>query len=785
MRFAQTYRCEVKLRYRWRSRVVAGLSIFGPAILGLGLDLGCSEPKHRDQLPQTCAAAERLDFTTADRQRKALRALFLAADKPHAEDSFALVDARLAAHINDWRERAQRLACSPDPAIRECLATRAQILRATLETLLDLDAETLEFAIDAAAALEPASTCIRSSGALDGQITPALDELRLQVARARALARSGQVWAALEAARDASSATDRAISEALAKTHADAYRDPPPTAQNDRKTNPKTNPKTNQITNPKDAVLDVSRDRLAISVDANTLLAGLLADTGDADGALEILKRAHRHATSLRDPYRLLSIQTARAQIIGLRQGQIAEALALCEHARTDALALGDAAAPELAILHETRGLLLEANDDSKAAETAFKSALEIHRRARADGLRAPAASAVMNHLGTMLIQDGHYDRACELLKRTLDRYREDYGPAHPVLALPLQNLGLAYQRQGRYALALASLEEAVALQEQTLGVEHPRLASTLDNLGLVARKLGDFDRARECSERAIELYSQSLGPDHLRLVAPLRNLGNIARERGDHRQALDYLTQALAIQERESNDARALAHVLHDLANVYGRLGDLDQAESHFTRALTLLENALGKTHPDLKGPLIGLGNVDRDRGALGRAESRYQRALTLMRDHFGDEHPEVAVALFNLGNIQKDLGHLDIAEHHYRQALAIREAALREDHPLVIKNLTTLGKTLIASGQPIEAMQLLERALDLSLTKTSQSTPEEIAALRFLFARVLWDGVPAPDVERARSLAESAAVFYAAAGIDYARQARTIDRWLAHRAP
>ncbi len=776
MRSAQTFHPRTKLHFHrhWRFRLIAGLAVAGAALFGLD---GCAKPKHADALPLTCAAAEHLDLETAENQRRALRALFLATDKPHAEGSLALVDARLVAHLDDWRERASRLACSPDPAVRECLAVRAQILRATLETLLELDAETLEFAIDAAAALEPASACSRGSGVLDGQQTPALDELRLRVARARALARSGQVWAALETARDASSAIDRALNQAITETTAKATREPT--------TRGHSNPSTNHTGTGTNTNIDVSHDRLAIAVDAKTLLGGLLADTGDADAALEMLERAHQQATIIRDPYRLLSIQTARAQIIGLRQGKIAEALALCTRARADTLTLEDSAAPELAILHETRGLLLEANDEIEGAKTAFEAALEIHRRTRADGLGAPAASAVMNHLGTMLIQEGHYDRACELLERTLGRYREDYGPAHPVLALPLQNLGLAYQRQGRYAKALAALEEALALQEQTLGVDHPRLASTLDNLGLVARKLGDFDRARECSERAIELYSQSLGPDHLRLALPLRNLGNIARERGDYRQALDHLSEALAIQERESNDAQALAHVLHDLANVYGRLGDLDQAESHFTRALTLLEKTLGKNHADLKGPLIGLGNVDRDRGALQRAESRYQRALKLMREHFGDEHPEVAVALFNLGNIQKDLGHLEVAEKHYRQALAIRETALREDHPLVIKNLTTLGKTLIAGGQTLEAMHLLERALDLSTGENSQSTAEEVAALRFLLARVLWDNEPAPDHERARSLAESAAVFYASSSSDYARESRTIDRWLAHRAP
>ncbi|HFE45933.1 MAG TPA: hypothetical protein ENJ18_10660, partial [Nannocystis exedens] len=292
----------------------------------LGLQLGCAEPRQEEALPLTCAAAERLDFASAERQRRALRALFLATDKkPHAADSLALVDARLKAHIDDWQERGKKLACSSNPAVRECLARRAQNLRATLETLLELDAETLEFAIDAAAALEPASACSRSSGVLDGQFTPALNELRLQVARARALAHSGQVWAALKAAREANSAIER--------THADAPHRP--------ETGEKNKSQTSQTSQTDaDTGIDLSHDRLAIAVDAKTLLGGLLADTGDADAALEMLERAHRQATIIRDPYRLLSIQTARAQIIGLRQGQLVEALALCTRARTDALPL-------------------------------------------------------------------------------------------------------------------------------------------------------------------------------------------------------------------------------------------------------------------------------------------------------------------------------------------------------------------------------------------------------------------------------------------------------------
>lgn len=717
-------------------------------------------------------------------QTAALRELFAAADRPHAAGSLARVEARLQAHVSDWRE-AKSLACSPEPAIRECVATRAQLLSATIETLLELDPETIEFAIDAASALEPASACARAEGALDGSLAPQLDALRLEVAKAKALARTGQVWAALEAAREASASVDaatKAIDATDSATKADVaiiaeLADSTDSANSANSADTaEDHPPGAPGPDAEDTAPAQSGDRMAIAIDAATLLGGLLADTGDAEGALVELDRAQRLARALGDPYRLLAVRNARAQVIGLRQGKSAEGLRIAESALGDARSLGEAAAPELAVLHETRGLLFEAKGDTEAAESAFNAALELHLRPAADGMTAPAAPAVMNHLGAMLIHRGEDREAVALLERTVERYRQDYGESHPVLALPLNNLGLAHQREGRYVEAQVALEHAIELQEESLGDDHPRLASTLDNLGLVTRKLGSFSRARECSERALVLYSQSLGPDHLRLVAPLRNLGNIARERGELGEALERLQQALTIQERESDDARALAHALHDLANVYGRLGELDQAEQHFGRSLALLEEALGEGHPDLKGPLIGLGNIDRDRGATDRARARYQRALDLMRDHFGDGHPEVAVALFNLGNLHKDIGRLDLAEAHYREALAIRERALREDHPLVIKNLTTLGKTLAAKEAPEEALEVLGRALVLSEGK--KTAAEELGALRFLIARILWKSAAEP--ERARSLAEAALVSFEEAGPDYARELRTVERWL-----
>ncbi|MCB9755365.1 MAG: tetratricopeptide repeat protein [Myxococcales bacterium] len=676
-------------------------------------------------------------------ERAALHEVFTQTGRAHAEDLWTRVDVRLTAFHEDWR-RARARVCDPQPAVRACMATRAQRYRSIVAALRELGDESIDFAVDAAAALEPASDCARAHGEFTGLRAPALDELRAQVEDARALALTGQVWAGIDRARAAADAIAAADGGGASGEQGELA---------------------------------------ALAVDARSLLGGLLADTGDAAAGLEQLELAERSAWTLNDRYRIIALKNARARVVRLHQRRVAPARARSSTARWRRPArLGElrrGRATRARHAARTRALLLEAAGDHRSAEAAYRAALALHAMPRADGLTTPAVSAIMNHLGTVLIRQGRHDDASELLARARDRYIMDYGEQHPVLALALNNLGLAHQRQGQYVEAQADLEHALELQEQRLGPDDPRLAPTLDNLGLVTRKLGSFSRARECSARALELYSRSFGPDNLRLVSPLANLGNIARERGELVEAREQLARALAIQEEQGDDDRALAHALHDLANVHGRLGELEQAEQHFRRALTLLEGALGPEDPDLKGPLIGLGNVARDRGELERAREHYERALGLMRAHFGDEHPEVAVALFNLGNIHKDLGRLGAAEAHYRHALAIREQALRPDHPLVVKNLTTLGKLLVARGRPADAIAPLEQGL--ALQEDRRTPAEELASHRFLLARALWDAGGDDDARaRARALAEQAEAGFAEAGARFAQHHQDVERWL-----
>ncbi|MCA9660484.1 MAG: hypothetical protein KC486_19225, partial [Myxococcales bacterium] len=170
-----------------RARVCLGLALVLASAWGVGAG-GCGASAAAER--EACPAAERHRLAAwGVAEREALRAGFSATEQPHAAVTFDKVDARLRAHLDDWG-RAGALACSPTPAVRECLARRSQALTATLEALRELDDETLEFAVDAVAALEPPSTCAGATGALAGARTPALDGHRLAVARAKALART-------------------------------------------------------------------------------------------------------------------------------------------------------------------------------------------------------------------------------------------------------------------------------------------------------------------------------------------------------------------------------------------------------------------------------------------------------------------------------------------------------------------------------------------------------------------------------------------------------------------
>src|SRR5262249_43048584 len=83
--------------------------------------------------------------------------------------------------------------------------------------------------------------------------------------------------------------------------------------------------------------------------------------------------------------------------------------------------------------------------------------------------------------------------------------------------------------------------------------------------------------------------------------------------------------------------------------------------------------------------------------------------------------------------------------------------EARCGPGHIYLTAPLTGLGKVALARGQASRAIELVEAALAIAERNADRITPRELAEIRFVLARALWDG--GGDRARARALARQAA--------------------------
>ncbi|HXE27508.1 MAG TPA: tetratricopeptide repeat protein [Stellaceae bacterium] len=215
----------------------------------------------------------------------------------------------------------------------------------------------------------------------------------------------------------------------------------------------------------------------------------------------------------------------------------------------------------------------------------------------------------------------------------------------------------------------------------------------------------------------AERLYRQILARDP-RHADSLHLLGVLAYQRGEPQSAIDFIGQAIAI-----NDAVPFFHNNRGLALV--ALGQIGEASVHYERALALkadyvealsnlgnlrlmqgrAEDAIGlhkralAHNPDYADGQMNLGNALREQGKLDEAVTRYERAIAL--------RPDYAEALSNLGNALHDLGKLAEARASYERALALR--------PDFAEALGNLGNVLHETGDLEAAVTRLKRAIAL----------------------------------------------------------------------
>ncbi|HMP60985.1 MAG TPA: tetratricopeptide repeat protein, partial [Gemmatales bacterium] len=348
-------------------------------------------------------------------------------------------------------------------------------------------------------------------------------------------------------------------------------------------------------------------------------------------------------------------------------------------------------------------------------ASAAFAEAYQVMKALRAqrpnDAQVQGFLASVCNNYGTHLRLVGQVRRAEAVYREGLALARQatdqssDEMAYRELLLMLQQNLAVLLHQVGEFAIAATLLEEALAMGERLIA-EAPAVV--------------DYRQAHAKSHwwLAGVRFSQGQPEASLRLLQRARQLAEEVR----------------SAQPADVEMAQEYAAILGNLGFVLSELGRLDEAEAALGQALKTQREAV-QAHPRVAEYRLALVHSLNNLGGL--QERRYQpsaaaRCFAEARDltaQLVSDFPEVgryaielAAILCNLGSSQREQGDLDEALKLGRQAVASLESlqGLHERDPMARDYLVLaryrLGQTLLARGEPAEALRQLRQALPLA---------------------------------------------------------------------
>ncbi|MFY0581434.1 tetratricopeptide repeat protein [Cystobacter fuscus] len=265
-----------------------------------------------------------------------------------------------------------------------------------------------------------------------------------------------------------------------------------------------------------------------------------------------------------------------------------------------------------------------------------------------------PEVAAAYNNLGAALTKAGRLSEAREALSHAQRLYAKTLGPHHLETGNALHNLGILAQKTADEAAAVVYFQGALEAREAGSRRETLDVAMTYATLGASYCHLHDYARCLSAYERALDIRREILGPHHTdvaasledvaqvllalgrpgealehyqlalrtveaakeqvpyQLVVPLNGMGEVLLAQGKRAEALPYLQRALALAEKsEVEDAWVLATVLETMGDWHLKGGQYRRALPFYQRALALEEKRVPARHPDLFGPLVGVGSA------------------------------------------------------------------------------------------------------------------------------------------------------------------------------
>ncbi len=547
--------------------------------------------------PVCLESGDKLAVVWNDARRAAVRDGLGAVDREFVPATVELVASTLDEYAASWTQMHTE-ACEATHVRGEqsqrllerrnlCLQDRLSELDALAKLLAEADPVVAAQAGFAALELQPLSQCADTE-TLNAEVEPPQDkatadavaELRRELMRVKALASTGLMKEALDAAQAA-----YVRAQTIATPDGETYQ--------------------------------------PIVAEARFRLGDAQATADEPEGAEKNLSEASWLGASVKHDVVAAAAAGALVPVVGQGLRRPDEGLSWGRHAEAALKRIGMAGRAEARLRHDV-GVVLGTIGEDRRARGSLETALELLGK-------EPAAqwwtAAVHRALGDLSLHEGHAADARADFDRAGETFVAAFGDKHPDNALVIAGQARVLAAEGDVAGARGRLREAVALVEAALGPgstrllplcrqlarlelsqksfdaaifeleraqrisrdawgDHPKVAQSLFELGNALTQAGRLDEARTQHDRALALWERTRGKDHPDVAFALTSLGQLDLQQGHANEAVERLERALKLRGGRGLDPQLLAQTQFALARALHAVDDRPRARELAAKA-------------------------------------------------------------------------------------------------------------------------------------------------------------------------------------------------------
>ncbi|HLR32587.1 MAG TPA: tetratricopeptide repeat protein, partial [Fodinibius sp.] len=192
-------------------------------------------------------------------------------------------------------------------------------------------------------------------------------------------------------------------------------------------------------------------------------------------------------------------------------------------------------------------GLVYLRTGRDEKAKAAYLKALEASRNAF--GPKSQLAVDIYVNLGLVYRDIGQYLKSREYYNTALTLADSSQ---KQTIALSIGNLADAYRDQGMFEEAINLHKRSLELNHQILDSPHPTLASAYNSLAFTYQQSGQYQKADSLHQIALSMRRTLFPPDHHHIASSLIRLGLLKIKQLLPREAEQYLTEGYDILSRK-----------------------------------------------------------------------------------------------------------------------------------------------------------------------------------------------------------------------------------------